>query len=143
MYYNQLPGWHGGKYCDLPAEPLFAFGEGMGYAAFEIGDVEFDAQTLTARAKVTNTGAREGVETVQFYVRDLVSSVLTPVKRLVAFRQVALAPGQSAELEAPLKPDDFAVVCPDGKKRVEPGEFELMAGHSSKDADLTRVTFRL
>lgn len=143
VYYNQLPGWHGGKYCDLPAEPLFAFGEGLGYTTFEIGGLAFDAPSLTARVQVTNTGTREGVQTVQFYVRDLVSSVLTPVKRLVAFRQVALKPGQSAEIEVALKQDDFAVVCPDGKKRVEPGEFELMAGASSKDADLTKVTFRL
>lgn len=143
VYYNQLPGWHGGKYCDLPAEPLFAFGEGMGYTTFEIDSLAFDAPSLTARVQVTNTGAREGVETVQLYVRDLVSSVLTPVKRLVAFRQVALAPGQSAEIEVSLKPDDFAVVCRDGIRRVEPGEFELMAGHSSKDADLAKATFRL
>lgn len=143
VYYNQLPGWHGGKYCDLPAEPLFAFGEGMGYTTFAIDGLAFDPRSLTARVRVTNTGARAGVETMQFYARDLVSSVLTPVKRLVAFRQVALEPGKSAEIEVAFVPDDFAVVCPDGQKRVEPGEFELMAGHSSKDTDLAKVTFRL
>ena len=143
VYYNALPGWHGGKYCDLPAEPLFAFGEGMGYSAFEYGDLCFDKETFKLAVKVKNAGDMDGVETVQVYMRDLYSSVLTPVKQLIAFAQVALKAGEEKTVEIELHRDDFSIVNRAGERVVEPGEFELMAGHSSKDSDLVKVCFTL
>ena len=143
VYYNALPGWHGGKYCDLPAEPLFAFGEGMGYSAFEYGDLCFDKETFKMAIRVKNAGSMDGVETVQVYMRDLYSSVLTPVKQLIAFAQVALKAGEEKTVEIALNKEDFSIVNRAGERVVEPGEFELMAGHSSKDCDLKKVCFTL
>ena len=136
VYYNHLPGWHGGKYCDLPAEPLFAFGEGMGYSAFAYSDLTIDEAALTASVTVRNTGDHVGVETVQVYMRDLVSSVMTPVKQLIAFRQVELAPGESRRVEFALERESFSLVNRAGQRVVEPGAFSLMVGHSSRDEDL-------
>lgn len=143
VYYNQLPGWHGGKYCDLPAEPLFAFGEGMGYTTFEMDGLSFSTEDMTLRLTVLNTGARPGVQTVQVYFRDLVSSVLTPVKRLIAFERVALEPGEAKDIAVALKRDDFALYNAEGARAVEPGAFELMVGASSKDSDLQTLAFTL
>ena len=144
VYYNQLPGWHGeGKYCDLPATPLFAFGEGLSYTTFAYDGLTFDPETMTARVRVANTGERAGRETVQAYFRDVVSSVLTPVKTLIAFAQVELAPGEASEVVFRLSREDFSLVNRSEQRVVEPGDFVLMAGHSSKDEDLLSVGFTL
>ncbi|MGN0995367.1 MAG: glycoside hydrolase family 3 N-terminal domain-containing protein [Candidatus Ventricola sp.] len=145
VYYNALPGWHtrNGGYCDVQAGPLYAFGEGMGFAAFAYDGLEMDAQTLTARVNVRNTGAREGTETVQFYLRDVVSSVMTPEKQLIGFAQVTLAPGERRQVCVAFPREAFALVGRDGRRVVEPGEFVLMAGHSSRDGDLLRTAFCL
>ena len=139
VYYNQLPGWHGGKYCDLPAEPLFAFGEGMSYTTFAFENLTFDKDTFKVQVDVTNTGDREGVETVQVYVHDVVSSVMTVGKKLVAFDKVTLAAGEKKTVSITLQKDDFALINANCEKVVEPGEFVVMAGKSSKDEDLLKV----
>lgn len=139
VYYNQLPGWHGGKYCDLPAEPLFAFGEGMSYTTFAYENLTFDKDTYTVQVEVTNTGDREGMETVQVYVHDVVSSVMTVGKKLVAFDKVALAPGEKKMVSITLQKEDFALINAKCETVVEPGEFVVMAGKSSKDEDLLKV----
>lgn len=140
VYYNQLPGWHGGKYCDLPAEPLFAFGEGMSYTTFAFENLTFDKDTFKVQVDVTNTGDREGVETVQVYVHDVVSSVMTVGKKLVAFDKVTLAAGEKKTVSISLQKDDFALINANYEKVVEPGEFVVMAGKSSKDEDLLKVS---
>ena len=146
VYYNSLPGWHkqaGKGYCDLPDTPLYAFGEGMGYSAFAYDGLTFDAQTLEAGVNVTNTGRMTGTETVQAYFHDVVSSVLTPVKQLIAFRQVTLAPGETAHVTFRFTREDFSLVNRREQRVTEPGEFELMIGHSSRDGDLLKASFRL
>lgn len=143
VYYNHLPGWHGGKYMDLPAEPLYAFGEGMGYAPFAYANLTFDAQTLDLSVDVTNTGDIPGTEVVQVYMHDLVASVIRPVKQLIAFTRVTLAPGETQRVCIRLRRDDFSLVNRAEERVVEPGEFEVMAGHSSRDEDLLKVQFRL
>lgn len=146
VYYNSLPGWHaqaGKGYCDLPRTPLYAFGEGMGYGAFVYDGLTFDAETLEAAVNVTNTGSMAGTETVQAYMHDVVSSVLTPDKQLIAFQQVTLAPGETVRVVFRLARKDFSLVNRQGKRVTEPGEFELMIGHSSRDEDLLRTRFVL
>jgi len=143
VYYNSLPGWHGEKYVDLPESPLFAFGEGLSYTTFAYSDLSADQDTLQIHATLRNTGACAGSETAQVYLRDLVSSVITPVKRLVAFQKVSLAAGESRELVFSLKRADFSLVLPSEQRVVEPGAFALFVGGSSKDSDLTRVDLTL
>lgn len=139
VYYNQLPGWHGGRYCDLPKTPLFAFGEGLGYSRFAYDHLTVD-EAHTVQVNVTNTGSCTGTETVQVYVRDCVSSVITPVRRLVAYQQVTLAPGETAAVRIPLSRDSFSLINAQCEQVVEPGEFIVYAGHSSKEKDLLKAS---
>ncbi len=143
VHYSSLPGWHGGKYCDLPAEPLFTFGEGLGYAPFAYENLTFDAASLTARVTVKNTGDIPGTETVQVYFRDLVSSVMTPVKRLIGFTQITLQPGEAQEVSFAFTRDAFSFINRDEQRITEPGAFELYVGHSAKDCDLLTAAFTL
>ena len=143
VYYNELPGWHGNKYNDLPKAPQFAFGEGMSYTRFEVSDLAFDKDAMTVRVKVKNAGERGGATVVQVYFNDVYSSVITPVKQLCAFERVELAAGEEKALEIALEKDAFSLVTPDEKRVTEPGLFELMAGLSSKDEDLLKTTFRI
>lgn len=144
VYYNHFDGWHfSGKYCDLPETPLFAFGEGLGYTGFRYDGLEMDPAALRASVRVTNTGSRRGTETVQFYFRDVVSSVMTPVKQLCGFCKVRLAPGETKTVTRDFFRDDFALILPDETRVTEPGEFILMAGHSSRDEDLLKISFIL
>lgn len=149
VYYNHYLGWHGksngeyveGKYCDLPQNPLFTFGEGLAYTGFEYSNIEFDAKTLVASVTVTNTGNRPALETVQVYFRDMVSSVLTPLKQLIAYKQVRLEPKQSEKVTFTLDKMDFSLVNKKEKRVVEEGEFQLLIGHSAKDSDLLKISF--
>jgi len=143
VYYNTLPGWHGGKYMDLPAEPVYAFGEGMGYAPFTYANFALDPETLVATVDVTNAGDMPGTEVVQVYMHDVVGSVIRPVKQLIAFTRVEIQPGETAHVAIQLKKEDFQLVNRDEKYVVEPGTFELFIGHSSKNADLKKLAFTL
>lgn len=136
VYYNSLPGWHGGRYVDLPETPLFAFGEGLSYTSFAYSNLRVEQASLRVFVTLTNTGTRAGNETAEVYVRDLVSSILTPIKRLVAFQKVHLESGESRELVFQLRRDDFSLVRADEMRVVEPGDFTLFVGGSSKDSDL-------
>ncbi|MBE5809775.1 MAG: beta-glucosidase [Clostridiales bacterium] len=143
VYYNTLPGWHGGKYMDLPAEPVYAFGEGIGYAPFTYANFKLDPETLVATVDVTNTGDVPGTEVVQVYMHDVVASVIRPVKQLIAFTRVEIQAGQTAHVSIQLKKEDFQLVNREEKYVVEPGKFELFIGHSSKNVDLLKLTFTL
>lgn len=146
VYYNSLPGWHalpGRGYCDLPRTPLYAFGEGMGYSAFAYDGLTLDEKTLEASVNVTNTGSMTGTETVQAYFSDVVSSVITPVKQLIAFRQVTLAPGETKKVSFRFAREDFSLVNRQEQRVTEPGDFVLRIGHSSRDEDLLEAAFRL
>ena len=143
VYYNQFPGWHEGRYVDCPKDPLFAFGEGLSYTRFEYSDLAFDKKTKTVSVKVKNTGKIKGTEVVQIYVNDVVSSVMTAVKNLAGFKRVEIAPGRTKTVKIKLSDDAFSVVLPDNSSVIEPGDFEIMAGHSSKDKDLIKITVTL
>lgn len=143
VYYSSLPGWHGGRYCDMPETPLFTFGQGISYTTFRYDDLRFDPETFRCSIRVTNTGDRNGTEIVQVYFNDVYSSVMTPVKQLIAFQRVALAAGESKTVVFQLDKKDFSLVLPDERRVTEPGEFILMAGSSARDEDLLTVSFSL
>ncbi len=146
VYYASFPGWHGDRHCDVPAEPLFAFGEGLGYTTFEYSDINVEVknnETVKATVKVKNTGDSEGIETVQVYFRDLVSSIITPVKRLIGFKQITLSKGEEKTVEFEFGKDSFSLVNVNEETVTEPGEFTLFIGHSSKNNDLVSANFTL
>jgi beta-glucosidase len=126
--------------------PLYAFGYGLSYTTFELKNARLDKKTIKAggstkaRVEVMNTGRRDGTETVQMYIRDVVSSVTRPVKELKGFRRVAVRAGETATVEFEITPDSLAFWNIEMKRVVEPGEFEIMIGTSSRDCDLARLT---
>jgi beta-glucosidase len=88
---------------------------------------------------VTNTGAVRGDEVVQLYIRDVVSSVTRPVKELKGFQRISLASGETRTVTFDVTPEHLAFYDIDMVYRVEPGEFRLMVGSSSRDEDLQTV----
>ncbi len=121
-------------------EPLFPFGYGLSYTSFEYSN--FKVSPTKAKAgdeikvsiDIKNTGKVAGKEVVQVYVSDVTSSVPRPPKELKAFKKVALNPGQKKKVEFKLTEEAFAFY--DVKQKdwvVEPGEFEILVGSSSRD----------
>ncbi len=146
VYYNQLPGWHGpAKYMDMPDSPLYSFGYGLSYTSFQYGNLTLSkdhcspGDSIIVQVDVTNTGAVDGKEIVQLYVQDMVSSVVTPVKQLKGFKKVAIGKGQTQRVEISLSTLDLFIVTPEEKYIVEPGEFTIMVGSSSRDQDLLKT----
>ncbi|MBB4638485.1 glycoside hydrolase family 3 N-terminal domain-containing protein [Longimicrobium terrae] len=148
VFYNHKPSARRGYLWD-DASPLWAFGEGIGYTTFSIDNVRLDDAeigidgTTRVLADVTNTGDRAGTQTVQMYVRDRVSSVTRPVKELKGFRRVTLQPGQTETVQIPIGPEQLAFWDVRMNRVVEPGEFEIRVGASSRDADLQTVVLRV
>ena len=142
VYHNQLPGWHDGHYTDLPAEPLYPCGFGLSYTAFRYGQATL-ARTqdgCTVSVPLSNTGARAGTAVAQIYAHRPAHGRLTPVKELVAFQRVALAAGETRTLHISVAEDALRSVLDDGTRVLVPGEYTLMVGDSSRDADLQRLT---
>ncbi|MEV8505921.1 glycoside hydrolase family 3 N-terminal domain-containing protein [Actinoplanes sp. NPDC051475] len=149
VYYNQIRGQHGNRYADLSQDPLFAFGEGLSYTTIEYADLtiaEPDVSvdgTVRATVRLTNTGTRPALETVQAYISDLVTSVTWAAKELKAYRQVPVAPGESVTVELEVPARDCSLVTADGRRVVEPGDFDLLVGPDSRTKNLLRARFRL
>lgn len=146
-YYNQLRGQHGSRYADLTQSPAHAFGEGLSYTTVDYSDLRIEESALgpgdTVRATVTvrNTGDRPAREVVQAYVRDTVTSVSWADKELKAFTVVDIAEGDAATVELGIAVADCTIVDADGRRVVEPGQFELLVGPSSRDEALLAAPF--
>jgi len=140
-FYNHKPSARRGYLFD-DVSPLYAFGFGLSYTTFAVKNVRLSepviarAGTTRALAEVTNTGSREGTEVVQLYIRDRVSSVTRPVKELKGFVRVALRPGETKTVSFDITPESLACYDHEMQYVVEPGEFTVMVGTSSRDADL-------
>lgn len=146
-YYNVVRGQHGDRYADLTQRPAFAFGEGLSYTTVDyadlrvLGSVHGPDDVVRAQVTLTNTGTRPVRETVQVYVSDTVTSVTWAEKELKAYRKVALAPGESAVVDLEVPVADCTLVDAQGRRVVEPGEFELRVGPSSREDALLRAPF--
>jgi beta-glucosidase len=148
VFYNYKPSARRGYLFD-DVSPLYAFGYGLSYTTFALENARL-AKTRIAKkgstqvlVDVVNTGKRAGSEVVQLYIRDLVSSVTRPVKELKGFKRVWLKPGERATVVLDITPRSLAFFDVNMKYVVEPGDFEVMIGTSSRDADLTRMTLRV
>lgn len=146
-YYNQIRGQHGDRYADLTQDPQWAFGFGLSYTTVEYSGLVLSAtelrveDTISATVTLTNTGTRPALETVQGYVSDVVTSVSWTDKELKGFTQVLVGPGESVEARIEIPVADCTIVDASGHRVVESGEFELLVGPSSRDADLLRAGF--
>ena len=143
-FYNYKPSARRGYLFD-DVSPLFPFGFGLSYTEFSLQNVRLAKKKMKrggatrVLVDVTNTGKRAGTETVQLYIRDLVSSVTRPVKELKGFQKIMLAAGETKTIALDITPDSLAFYDVNMKYTVEPGEFEIMVGSSSRDADLQKV----
>lgn len=146
-YYMQVRGQHGSRYADLTQSPAWAFGEGLSYTTVTYSDLRIEADalgvndTVRARVTLTNTGERPARETVQAYIRDEVTSVSWADRELKAFTQAWVQPGESVEVEVTVPVADCTIVDAAGNRIVEPGEFSLLVGPSSREVDLLAATF--
>ncbi|MEW6649924.1 MAG: glycoside hydrolase family 3 C-terminal domain-containing protein [Chloroflexota bacterium] len=125
-------------------EPLFPFGHGLSYTIFEYTALDAPAraqigEAVEVRLTIRNSGGQRGKETVQLYVHDCQASLPRPPRELKAFAKVELEPGESRALVFHLDERAFAFYHPDLHRwLVEPGEFEISAGSSSRDLRLSR-----
>lgn len=148
VYYNHRAG--GGRsmvlgdYTDLSSRPLFPFGHGLSYAAFDYEElscpdtVDVHA-TINLWVTVRNTGERDGNEVVQVYVQDKVADVARPVRQLVGFKRLTIPAGDRRRLKFLLDSSQFAYYDRQMRLVVDPGEVEVMVGSSSREIHLRRT----
>ena len=124
-------------YTDSPKTPLYSFGYGLSYTAFEysnfsLSSSEMDAQEgITASINVKNTGDYDGHEVVQLYIRDHVGSFTRPVKELKGFEKVFLKKGEEKTISFDITNETLSFYRSDLTFGSEPGKFTIMIGSSS------------
>jgi beta-glucosidase len=144
VFYNHKPSARRGYLFD-DVSPLYAFGYGLSYTTFAFHNLRLSKKKIRRDGStrvlvdVTNTGKRAGTEVVQMYIRDLVSSVTRPVKELKGFKKIDLQPGQTRTVALDITPESLAFHDVNMNFLVEPGEFEIAVGNSSRDVDLQKV----
>jgi beta-glucosidase len=142
LVYDHKPTGRFDGYLDLAGDPLFAFGFGLSYAEFQYSDLEIEPGEIAAGGRacvsctIANVGKRAGAEVVQLYLRDRIASVVRPVIELKGFRKVRLEAGGTATVAFDLGPAELAMLDAEMKEVVEPGEFEVLVGRSSRDLRL-------
>jgi beta-glucosidase len=149
LVYNHKPTGRGDDYTDLTGQPQFPFGYGLSYTQFAYADLRLAKKTMgttettTLSCTVTNTGKVYGEEVVQLYIRDLLSSVARPITELKGFKRIGLKPGETKQIDFEISPLLLQMLDKNLQKVVEPGDFRLMLGSSSKDIRLsTTITVK-
>jgi beta-glucosidase len=125
--------------------PAFPFGFGLSYTTFAIKNVRSapDADGFDVTVDVTNTGARNGAEVVQLYLRPTGTAIDRPVQELKAFQRVDLEAGETKTITFTLARQDFATFDEASSHWiVPPGDYGIALGDSSRDIALT-TTIRL
>ena len=137
-------------YIDLPNSPRYAFGYGLSYTTFQYTDDDAfyskaqikDNEALKISLTIKNTGQYAGEETVQLYIRDLVSQPLRPVRELKDFKKVFLQPGESKKVTFTIDRNMLYFYNDNLEYVTQPGDFQVMIGSASDDIRLHR-TFEL
>ncbi len=147
---NDTDLFYKSAYIDLPNSPRFAFGYGLSYTNFQYVDDEpsndkatiKDKESFTVSFTLKNTGKYAGEETVQLYIRDMVSQPLRPVKELKDFKKVFLQPGESRRVSFTVSRDMLYFYNDNLEYITQPGDFQVMIGSASDDIKVKR-TFEL
>ena len=136
------------NYIDVLNEPLYPFGYGLSYTTYTYGDVSLNTNSMDANGKiqasviVTNTGAQDGEEIVQLYLRDIVRSITPPVQELKGFKRVALKAGESKKVTFDIDVDMLKFYDSTLDYVAEPGEFQVMIGGNSKEVKTASFTLK-
>lgn len=147
LVYNHKPTGRGDDYHDLSGEPLFPFGYGLSYTQFAYSNLMFTNDTLSGndtikvRFDITNIGNKLGDEVVQMYIRDELSSVVTPVLSLKAFSRVQMKPGEKKTVEFDVDKTMLSLIDEAGEQVSEAGIFRIMIGPNSKELLLKKNLF--
>ena len=126
-------------YIDLPNSPKFCFGYGLSYTSFNYSVITLNKTKLKANEKleaaitITNTGNYDGEEVVQLYIRDMVASVVRPVKELKGFQKIFLKKGETKTVKFIITVDDLKFYDNELKYAAEPGAFKIFIGTSSAE----------
>ena len=141
IYHNMRPRARmspNGEYQDIGTTPLYEFGHGLGYATFVYSPIRLTRptvspdETLQAEVTVTNTGRRDGTETVLWFIRDPAAGITRPLKELKHFESAAIAAGASRVFQFEINPArDLSFPDANGQQILEPGEIVLLAGPES------------
>lgn len=148
VFYNHKPSARRGYLWD-EVSPLFPFGFGLSYTTFKLENLRLSKKSIPRNGStrllvdVTNTGKRAGAEVIQMYIRDCVSSVTRPVKELRGFQKVRLEPGERKTVSLAISPESLAFYDVHMNYVVEPGDFEIMVGNSSRECDLQKVVLKV
>jgi beta-glucosidase len=142
LVYNHKPTGRGDDYYNLTGLPLFPFGYGLSYTTFEYSNMRVHKNNINQKDSVTvscnvkNAGGKAGDEVVQLYIRDLLSSVSRPVMELKGFQRIHFNAGESKEVSFTITPEMLSMLDKDLKTVIEPGDFRIMIGASSRDIKL-------
>ena len=145
LVYNHKPTGRSDDYTNLNGVPLFPFGYGLSYSTFEYSNLRFDkkqlgkSETTKVYCTIKNTSKVDGDEVVQLYVRDLLSSIAQPIKQLKGFQRISLKAGESKEISFEINKETLQMLNEDMKWVVEPGDFRIMIGASSRDIRLREI----
>ena len=131
--------------------PQYAFGYGLSYTSFNVGQAKISAKAAKAKntgkpfckltIPVTNTGKREGAETVQVYVKAL-DDAGAPIKSLKGFEKLTIPAGQTATATITLDGEAFEFYDEKiDELSVKPGRYQILYGTSSRDEDLKTLDF--
>jgi beta-glucosidase len=145
LVYNHKPTGRLDDYLDMTGEPLFPFGHGLSYTTFRYSGLTIKPSIMPPSGKarvsfrVENAGSREGDEVAQLYIHDPLASVARPVLELKGFARVRLMPGESKTVSVELGPAELALLDKGLREVVEPGDFQVYVGGSSKDIRLRGI----
>jgi len=143
--YDHKPTGRGDDYNNLTGLSLFPFGYGLSYTHFDYDGLRMDkaeigsGDSTVIRCTVKNVGDREGDEVVQLYLREPITTVARPVIELKGFQRIHLMPGESKEVSFKLAPEMLMALNKDLHWVVEPGNYQLMIGASSRDLRLKGI----
>ncbi|MFA7043410.1 MAG: beta-glucosidase BglX [Bacteroidales bacterium] len=125
-------------YIDLQNSPKYAFGYGLSYTSFDIGNLQLSSDKMAMKGgklnvtvDVKNSGNYDGEEVVQLYVRDLVGCIVRPVRELKGFQKIFLKKGEAQTVNFCLTPDDLKFYDNDLQYINETGDYEVFVGNSS------------
>jgi beta-glucosidase len=145
LVYNHKPTGRGDDYNNLSGLPLFPFGYGLSYTRFRYDDIRLDKHTMHRNdsamlsCTITNIGKMAGDEVVQLYIRDMLASVARPVMELKGFQRMHLQPGESRRVSFMITPSLLEMFDAKMNRVIEPGDFCLMIGSSSRSTWLKEV----
>lgn len=152
MYYNHPStgrpykgeSWIETTYINESPLPSYPFGYGLSYTEFQYSDLRLSAEKMSPQGEITvscrisNVGERPGQTVAQLYIRDLVGSVVRPIKELKQFQKLSLAAGESKEVSFVLSAEELAFHNERLEKVVEEGEFHVWIGQHSDDDELKK-----